>query len=209
MAKRHRLMPGTLLLALCLAGPVTAGGTAPPGLDTVRAVTRVANQTPFSLTVVGHYIIDSGPGFRRWFSFNRQLVDQDYTLLPGDAFPVGYSQSLNKTAEGMLLFNIGHTAEYFCIHYSFGKTRPADTWITLTDSLKEERYLLVSMAVAHDFAARAQPLPGTAYEHSSTLTLSMDEAAVACLQQGDCSREKSLHPLAWLSGKRKKQRMEF
>lgn len=163
--------------------------------DQYSGAITIHNQTPFTLVIIGDYLdrpIESN--IRGKFVFRHNLYSHDHFLKPGDQIMpgdrnfIGYTEPQTDEVEGYLLLNILDTEEFFTAHYHFGKGQSRDngSWIKLEQLLNDQPYPFISIRMIRGSVASKNLLSGTDYLYAYMLTLSMDDAAAACITDPYC-----------------------
>lgn len=174
-------------LVLLFAATASVGSMAAK-LDKFRGDITVINHTPYTLKVGEHTTTSNRRGPMGSFGFSEALRMQDSAIAPGEVVHIGQGQSRQNELGGRILFRIEHTDASFYGHYSFGRERYGDTFVTLTDTQGGAPYPLVHIDPQLTLN-KHKKFGGKNYDHNAVMVLSMDENGAACLANPDCTLE--------------------
>ena len=149
----------------------------------------ILNQTPFTLKIVKHFMEKNKRGDKGQFYFSEPFQAQDFSLIPGEVIHLGYGESRTNKIEGHFIFDIVDTDQSFDAHYRFAKDKDTDTWIKLKQLSSQEPYPFVSIRMMRSCKVTKRLISGTDYQHTCTVTFTMDEAAASCIGDPNCTAE--------------------
>jgi len=177
---------GTTLILL-LTSAISSGSMAAT-LDKFEADVTIFNKTPYTLELRKSLVVyDKDKHPRGEFQLDTNFLARDQLIQPGEQIKIGHSKSRKYGIAGRFLFQFKDTEESFYAHYSFDKNENGDTWFKLQDA-QGHAYPLASVRMLNTFKLHRRH----AYKkrsHRSSIVLSTDDAAVACINDSDCSAD--------------------
>ena len=160
---------------------------APLAFDLFRGELTLLNNTPFNLKVRRNSMVTDQGRTKSTFTFSDEFKARDHTIAPGELSYLGYDESEGNEVEGRFTFRFVETNRIFDALYRFATNSDHDTWFTLNNFEDKSIYPLISVHMVRSCDVKKGLIPGTRYDHTCTIRLSMDDDAIACVGDPDCS----------------------
>ena len=154
--------------------------------DLFRGELTLLNNTPFSLKVRRNAMETNQRGTMGTFIFSEEFKARDRTIAPGELSYMGYGECYGNEVEGRLTLQILEASRLFDARYRFATNSDNDTWFRLKIFHVQDSYPLISAHVVRSCDVQKGLMPGTRYDHTFTIRLSMENEAVACIGDPDC-----------------------